>query len=255
MNLTDKNIIVSGASSGMGLYMTEYLLNQGCNVMALYRSSEKFKTNLGEMISHPHLFPFQVDLTQAEMCENVFKAISEKFTQIDGLVNFAGAWTYGDILELETSEWDFALNQNLKTTFLANKYAIQEMLKSNSSGSIVNVASVLALIGMTNSIAYSSAKAAVVQMTKNLAVDFGKNQIRVNCICPGLVDTPMTQNVFQDKEWVEKIEKYYPLGRLGKVEDIAPIVAFLLSDLSSWITGVVIPVDGGFSIASDIPEP
>jgi NAD(P)-dependent dehydrogenase (short-subunit alcohol dehydrogenase family) len=163
---------------------------------------------------------------------------------VDGLVNCAGVAQRFALADQEETGWDAVMDVNLKGSYLCAKEAIVRM---KDGGSIVHLSSAVALIGVRNRAVYTATKGALVALTRNMALDYAGRGIRVNCICPGFARTGLTAGIFADPARKEKIEAMHPMGRMGEPEDIAKAALFLLSDDASWITGVALPVDGGFS--------
>jgi NAD(P)-dependent dehydrogenase (short-subunit alcohol dehydrogenase family) len=183
--------------------------------------------------------------------EQVRRAI-EPIGRLDAVINSAGIARRFAVCEQDASGWDEVMRVNLRGTFLVSKYAIEKMI--DRGGSIVHMASVVGLTGVRNRSAYVASKGGVIALTRNMALDYAKNRIRVNCLCPGFTKTPLIQGLMNDGERLAKITALHPLGRLGNPEDIGHAVVFLVSDESTWITGQSIAVDGGFTAghATDI---
>jgi NAD(P)-dependent dehydrogenase (short-subunit alcohol dehydrogenase family) len=171
-----------------------------------------------------------------------------KFGKIDILQNNAGIAVRHPVTEEDEANWDKCMAVNLKSVFLCSKHAIPHML--NRGGSIVNMASVTGMVGVRNRSAYSASKGAIVALTRNMALDYARFQIRVNCVCPGFTRTPLIKGLLADPEKERRLVATHPLGRLGTPEDIANAIVFLASDLSSWITGQALAVDGGFGVGA-----
>jgi len=171
-----------------------------------------------------------------------------KFGKIDILQNNAGIAVRHPVTEEDEANWYKCMAVNLKSVFLCSKHAIPHML--NRGGSIVNMASVTGKVGVRNRSAYSASKGAIVALTRNMALDYARFQIRVNCVCPGFTRTPLIKGLLADPEKERRLVATHPLGRLGTPEDIANAIVFLASDLSSWITGQALAVDGGFGVGA-----
>lgn len=175
-------------------------------------------------------------------------AVLETFGQIDVLVNAAGVSSFGPVHVLETDEWDRALDINLKGSYLTSKYALPNMLE-RGTGSIVHIASVEGLVGISGQAAYNASKGGVVLLTKNMALDYSPAGVRVNCVCPGGVETAMTAMLKTEglRAIGEKLEKFHLLGRFARPEEIANAILFLASDEASFVTGSSLVVDGGYT--------
>jgi NAD(P)-dependent dehydrogenase (short-subunit alcohol dehydrogenase family) len=165
--------------------------------------------------------------------------------RIDVLVNAAGVATFGSAHELDAAEWDRVLDINLKGSYLTAKHVLPGMME-RGSGSIIHVASVEGLDGLTSQLAYNASKGGVVLMTKNMALDYAPHGIRVNCLCPGLIETPMTAPVQDIAEIREQMRSFHALGRFGRPEEVAAAALFLASDDASFVTGHPLVVDGGW---------
>ena len=192
----------------------------------------------------------QADVSSAKDCENVVRAAMSTYGRIDILYNNAGVGfssplSMGDILNTPEEDWDRVLAINLKSMFLMCKYAIPEMIKTGG-GSIVNTASIAALIGSEAAHAYTASKGGMIALGRALAVEFGPRNIRVNMICPGAIDTPMIAPVVDPLKKAGQAFMTSPIRRLGTPEDIANCALYLASDESTFVTGATFVVDGGF---------
>jgi NAD(P)-dependent dehydrogenase (short-subunit alcohol dehydrogenase family) len=191
---------------------------------------------------------FAGDLVREEDIRAGVAEIFSKVGNIDILRNNAGVAVRHPVAEQDEGGWDRCMAVNLKGTFLCSKHVIPHML--NRGGSIINISSVTRIVGVRNRSAYSASKGAIVALTRNMALDYARFQIRVNCVCPGFTATPLISGLLRDPEKRSRLIGMHPLGRLGTVEDIANAVVFLASDLSSWITGQAFAVDGGFGVGA-----
>jgi NAD(P)-dependent dehydrogenase (short-subunit alcohol dehydrogenase family) len=220
------------------------LAREGANVAIVdiaAEAGEQLAAELGragaEASYHDH------DVTDAGAWTELVAAVEQRHGPIGVLVNNAGVQVRSVGIEADDDEWAKVTGINQRGVFLGMRAVIPSMVQSGG-GSIVNVASVAALVGMTGSIPYQASKAAVLGLTRGAAVSYGRDRIRVNAICPGLVVTGMTQSA--SAEAVEALKAKIPLGRDGQPEEISAAVVFLASDESSYITGVALPIDGGF---------
>jgi NAD(P)-dependent dehydrogenase (short-subunit alcohol dehydrogenase family) len=175
----------------------------------------------------------------------------DAFGGLDALFNNAGTIRPGTAVKLPEEDWDLVLSVNVKSVFLGAKHAVPAMVE-RGGGTIVSTASVSGLAGDPAGVAYGASKAAVINLTRNLAVDHARQGIRVNCICPGAIDTPPVGRMLADPDARSRAERAHPLGRIGRPEDIAAAAAWLCSDESSWITGQALVVDGGLSAQSHL---
>ncbi len=249
ISLDGKIAIVTGGSSGIGLASTELLAEAGATVVILdinesegIKAVEKIKKSGGKS---KFLF---CDVSTDSDCKKTIQAIHKEFGRIDVLFNNAGVMRRKNIVNLEEKDWDLMINVNLKSVYLLSRYVIPIMIEGKG-GSIINNGSGWGIKGGPNAVAYCAAKGGVVNMTRAMAIDFGKQGIRVNCVCPGDVDTPLLRGEAKqlglDVEEFMKEAADRPLGRVGDVKDVAHAVLYLASDLSSWVTGTFLIVDGG----------
>jgi len=190
------------------------------------------------------------DISREQDCKNIVKKTVEKYGRIDILYNNAGVWLAGKgdgpSPDLQEEIWDKVININLKGTYLMCKYVMPEMVKTGHGGSIINVASTAAFRAGTSTFdAYAASKGGIISLSKTMASTWGPENIRVNVICPGIIFTAMTKDSFTN-EAMEFWNKHLPLGRLGKPEEVSELALFLSSDESSYMTGAVILVDGGY---------
>lgn len=237
----EKVAVVTGGASGIGLATTKKLLSEGANVIILdLKMDEEIINSLGETALY-----LKCDVSNEENVKNCIEEIIRKFDHIDYLVANAGiGGSASKPHEVSMDEWNKVISVNQTGIFLLNKYVINEMLK-NGKGAIVNTSSMYGLVGSTTSFAYSASKGAINQMTRSLALTYARDNIRVNAIAPGYVDTPILSMVPDNIK--EAMGNELPIGRLGKDTEIANLICYLLSDDASFITGAIIPIDGGFT--------
>ena len=237
----EKVAVVTGGASGIGLATTKKLLSEGANVVILdLKMDEEIINSLGENVLY-----LKCDVSNEENVKNCIEEIIKKFDHIDYLVANAGiGGSASKPHEVSMDEWNKVISVNQTGIFLLNKYVINEMLK-NGKGAVVNTSSMYGLVGSTTSFAYSASKGAINQMTRSLALTYARDNIRVNAIAPGYVDTPILSMVPDNIK--ETMGNELPIGRLGKDTEIANLICYLLSDDASFITGAIIPIDGGFT--------
>ena len=237
----EKVAVVTGGASGIGLATTKKLLSEGANVVILdLKMDEEIINSLGENVLY-----LKCDVSNEENVKNCIEEIIKKFNHIDYLVANAGiGGSASKPHEVSMDEWNKVISVNQTGIFLLNKYVINEMLKSGK-GAVVNTSSMYGLVGSTTSFAYSASKGAINQMTRSLALTYARDNIRVNAIAPGYVDTPILSMVPDNVK--KAIGNELPIGRLGKDTEIANLICYLLSDDASFITGAIIPIDGGFT--------
>lgn len=250
MRLNGKVAIITGSSSGIGRATAILFAKEGAKVVVNYSHSEDEANEVVETIkkSGGEAIAIKADVSdEAAIIEMVDKTI-KKYKKIDILYSNAGIEFTKPVTVTSVEEWDKVLTINLRGMFLCAKHVIPKMIE-NGGGSIVNTSSGAALIGQPNLSAYSASKGGVLSLTRVLAVEYAQNKIRVNCICPGAIDTPMLRRFINSspdpKETERQLAMIHPLGRLGKPEEIAHAALYLASDESSFVTGHALIVDGG----------
>jgi len=243
ISLSGKVALVTGGSSGIGRAIALKLSQAGAKIAIL---DIKECEGLLDEIGRDNAKFYKCDVTSAEEVRETVRRVYEDFGRIDIVVNAAGVIIRKDTVETSEEEWDKVLNVNLKGPFLVSKYSIPLM---RGGGSIVNIASGWGLKGGPKAVAYCASKGGLINMTRAMAIDHGKDGIRVNCVAPGDVDTPMLRSEAEQlgMSWEDFLKEAVnrPLARIGKPEDIANAVLFLVSDMASWITGATLVVDGG----------
>ncbi|TCO05994.1 SDR family NAD(P)-dependent oxidoreductase [Natronoflexus pectinivorans] len=248
--MTKKVFLITGGSSGIGLAAGEVLANEGNHVISMSRSMDKVERAINEQPNLKGKLDFiTADVANREDVEKVYHYINEKFGLLHGIVNSAGVIAVGSLETVSIEDWQKMMDVNLTGPFMLVKTMLPLLRKANGA-SVVNISSIAGLRPGT-SIAYSVSKAGLDMLTRFLAGDLGPYNIRVNSVNPGLVKTNIhfDNNIVQTKEqyeeMVEKARLRHPLRRVGRKDDIASIIRFLMSDESSWISGAIIPVDGG----------
>jgi 3-oxoacyl-[acyl-carrier protein] reductase len=243
-NLENKNIIVTGASGGIGNSIIKKLNEAGANILASGTKIEKLE-ELKKKFENIKILKF--DISQSDKIEEfVENATNELGGSLDGIVNNAGITQDNLAIRMSLDEWQKVININLTSTFLMSKFAIKKMLK-NKSGKIVNITSVVGHTGNLGQANYTASKAGIVAMSKSLAIEYAKKNINVNCISPGFIKTAMTDKI--DEKFKEVIVSKIPSARLGEPDDIANAVLFLSSDQSNYINGETLHVNGGMYMA------
>ena len=243
--LENKNIIVTAAGQGIGRATAIAYSKEGANVTAT-DINEKTLKSLNE--EFPNIKVGTLDSTKNDAINNFFS----KIDKVDVLFNAVGYVHHGTIMECEEKDWDFSFNVNVKSMYLMIKEILPKMIKQNK-GNIINVSSIVSsLRGLPNRFVYGATKAAIVGLTKSIAADFIKSNIRCNAIAPGTVHTPSWEDRVAAAPDPVKAKKDFiarqPMGRLATAEEIAALAVYLASDESDFITGVVHPIDGGMSI-------
>ena len=243
-NLENKNIIVTGASGGIGNSIIKKLNETGANILASGTRIEKLE-ELKKKYEKIKIVKF--DISQSEKIEEfIDNATNELGGSLDGIINNAGITEDNLAIRMSLEEWQKVININLTSTFLLSKFAIKKMLK-NKSGKIVNITSVVGHTGNLGQANYTASKAGIVAMSKSLAIEYAKKNININCISPGFIKTAMTDKI--DEKFKEVIISKIPSARLGEPDDIANAVLFLSSDQSNYINGETIHVNGGMYMA------
>ena len=243
-DLKNKNIIVTGASGGIGNSIIKRLSDYGANILASGTKMEKLE-ELKSKFNKIKILKFDIS-NNDKIEEFIDKAASELEGSLDCLVNNAGITQDNLAIRMSLDEWKKVIDINLTSTFLMSKFAIKKMLK-NKSGKIINITSVVGHTGNLGQSNYTASKAGIVAMSKSLAIEYAKKNININCISPGFIKTAMTEKI--DDKYKEIIISKIPSARLGEPEDIANAVIFLASNQSNYINGETLHVNGGMYMA------
>ena len=246
MKLAGKIAIVTGGSRGIGFAIAKTLSENGATVVITSKDSEKIKK---AELKISNAFGITCNIKKKMEVQNVVNQTIEKFGKLDILVNNAGIFPkIKQLHEIDEDEWNEVLDVNLTGQFRFTKEAIPYLQKT--SGCIINISSDAGLKAYEgfNVDAYSASKAALIVLTKCWALEYAKDKIRINCICPGVVDTDMTKPFLKNQKDIEFMNNEHPLGRIGKPEEIGKAVLYFASDDASWVTGAILTVDGGESI-------
>lgn len=245
MKLKDKRAIITGGSRGIGKAIVEEFLAEGCSVVFTYQSSEEKAKELVNQFSNSKVFSFKADASNFSEAEATVKFALEKLGGVDILVNNAGITRDNLLLRMSENDFDDVIAANLKSVFNFSKAVTPYMIKQRY-GRIINVSSVVALIGNPGQTNYVASKAGVLGFTKSMARELSSRNINVNAVAPGFIETDMTKNLNETQR--ELMIKNIPLGRPGLPEDVAKVVRFLTSADADYITGQVIAVDGGMTM-------
>jgi NAD(P)-dependent dehydrogenase (short-subunit alcohol dehydrogenase family) len=248
--LKNKIAVITGAGSGIGRACAIALAHEGANV-ALVGRRKSLLENVAREIGDSALV-LTADVSQQKDIARVVEHTASHFGAINVLLNNAGVLHMGTAEQITEAQWDETFNVNVRGLWLLSRAVLPHMRKV-AGGSIINMASVLGINGARNRASYAPSKGAVVLLTKCMAIDHGREHIRVNAICPSFVETDLTAAVLRNSPDPEKVRTdriaLHPIGRLGQPEDIAALAVYLASDESSWVTGATFPVDGGYLAA------
>jgi 2-deoxy-D-gluconate 3-dehydrogenase len=245
-SLQGRVAIVTGGSSGLGKAIAESFIEQGVSVVLVDMNESKnaaVAAALGE-----RCIAFPADVRKEELAEAAVALAIERFGKLDILVNCAGIARGAPFLEIKTQDWHDVLDTHLTGSMLWGRTAARAMVAQGTGGKIINVGSMTSVFGVEGAIDYAAAKSGMIGLTRSQAVALGPHNIQVNAIMPGWIITPMTTQEFQDGPIGQGITKRTPAGRWGNPPEVAGPVSFLASPASDFVTGIALPIDGGFSI-------
>lgn len=248
MRLKDKVAIVTGGGTSIGRAIALMFAREGASVVVNGRRPGPIESTAKEIQAlGGRALAVSADVTKVAEVQRLIRSTVDTFGRLEVLVNNAGVLTSRtSATECRDEDWQKMLEGNLTSVFLCSKYALPELIRSK--GNIVNIASIVGVMGMTNRAAYSAAKGGVVILTKEMALDYAPHGVRVNAICPAFVETDINREYLAQLKRTGKFEevvKRHPLGRLGRPDDVASAALYLASDEASWVTGVALLVDGG----------
>ena len=243
INFKDKKILITGATGGIGKALVKKFLSLDGNVLATGTKIEKLDSLKKEF---PKINILKFDISDHSKIEEFIENVSSQLTGLDVLVNNAGINMDNLSLRMKDEEWKKVIDINLGSTFFLCKYAIKKMLK-NKYGRIVNITSIVGHTGNLGQSNYAASKAAIIAMSKSLAIEYAKKNITINCVSPGFIQSKMTDNIVESIKAV--LTSRIPMSKLGTGEDVSNTVAFLSSDAASYITGETIHVNGGMYMA------
>jgi NAD(P)-dependent dehydrogenase (short-subunit alcohol dehydrogenase family) len=245
--LNDKTAIITGAGSGIGRACALAFAREGARVALVGRRRDRLDEVARTLGDSAFVLP--ADVSRSDEIERVVERTAQHFGGVNVLLNNAGVLHIGTAEQITEQQWDETFNTNVRGLWLLSRAVLATMRKVGG-GSIINMASVLGINGAADRATYAPSKGAVVLLTKCMAIDHGHENIRVNAICPSFVETELTAAVIQQAPDPKSVRaeriRVHPIGRLGKPEDIAGLAVYLASDESSWVTGAVFPVDGGY---------
>ena len=244
MRLKDKTAIITGGGTGIGLATARAFCKEGAKVILFGRRKEKLEKAVEKLGGSAIIV--QGDMTNNNDLDKLINETLHNFKKIDILVNNAGLFNGSPLHEISDSQWDEIMDINIRSVFQLTRRVLPAML-SQKYGSIIHISSILGLIAVPQVAAYNVSKGALNQFSRSIAVEYGSSGIRSNSICPGLIATDMTADLMKDVDLMKEWSKDYPIGRFGKPEDVANACLYLASDESSFVTGITLPVDGGFT--------
>ena len=244
MRLKDKTAIITGGGTGIGLATARAFCQEGAKVILFGRRKEKLEKAVEKLGGSAIIV--QGDMTNNNDLDQLINETLHNFQKIDILVNNAGLFNSSPLHEISDSQWDEIMDINIRSVFQLTRRVLPAML-SQKYGNIIHISSILGLIAVPQVAAYNVSKGALNQFSRSIAVEYGSSGIRSNSICPGLIATDMTADLMKDADLMKEWSKEYPIGRFGKPEDVANACLYLASDESSFVTGITLPVDGGFT--------
>jgi len=249
--LAGKVALITGGGTGIGRAIAVAFAREGASVAIAGRRLEKVKDVAAEIDKQGiRALPLVCDVTRAKEADHAVAETVRKFGKVNVLVNNAGTLSVSTVDTISEEDWDRVITVNLKGPFLMSRAALREFRKAGG-GTIVNIGSVLGLVAMKDRAAYCASKGGVTLLTKAMALDHAHENVRVNCVCPSIVETELVKGLFNDSEQGRRLrqsrEGIIPLGRFGKPADVAELAVYLASEESSWLTGAAIPLDGGLT--------
>ena len=248
-NLKGKVAVITGASSGLGKQMTKAFANQGADLVILARRLDRLEELKKELEgTGVKILPIKCDVTSTDDINNAAMMAEKEFGHVDILINCAGSSKDKGVLDMADDEWDFTIETDLTSVFKMTR-AFANIMKKNNYGRVINIASMYGMVGNDEipTIAYHSSKGGVVNFTRAAAAELAKYNITVNCICPGYFYTELTTQVLDTDRFQEFAKTHVPMKRYGKEGELNAGAIFFASDEASYVTGVILPIDGGYT--------
>ena len=248
-SLKNRVVVITGASSGLGMQMARGFAAQGADLVITARRIERLENLAQELrATGVRCLPVKCDVTKSDEVDAVAAKAEAEFGKVDVLVNCAGAAANAGVLKMTDEEWDFTLSTDLTSVFYVTR-AFANIMKKHSYGRIINIASIYGLVGnpAIDTVAYHASKGGVVNFTRAVAAELAKYNITCNAICPGYFATELTEETLKTEEFTAYMKATVPLGRYGKEGELNAGAIFLASDEASYVTGVILPIDGGYT--------
>lgn len=247
--LDGRVVVVSGASSGLGAQMARGFAGQGADLVITARRVEKLEALAEELRAMGvKCLPLKCDVTDSAMVDEVAAAVEKEFGKVDVLVNCAGSAKNAGVLNMTNEEWDFTVATDMSSVFYVTR-AFANLMKKNGYGRIINIASMYGMVGNTalDTVAYHTTKGGVINFTRAVAAELAKYNITCNAICPGYFETELTADTLKTDAFTAYMKATVPLGRYGVSGELNAGAIFLASDEASYVTGVILPIDGGYT--------
>ncbi len=248
MNNTEKNrqetAVITGGGSGIGRATAAALMNAGYKIALIDIKKEAVEETAESISTDGTVLAIQSDCTDSEQMQKAAEMVNQHFGSISTLICSAGKGAGGTVIEAEEQHWRTILDADLNSAYLSCRYFLPIIIESGG-GSVVHISSIGGLRGNWGGAAFTAAKAGLIGLTLNMAVAHAKENVRTNCICPGVIETPMTESWLSNSETRNHVISRHPVGRLGRAEEVAAVIRFIISPEASFVNGAVIPVDGG----------
>jgi NAD(P)-dependent dehydrogenase (short-subunit alcohol dehydrogenase family) len=251
--LQGKSALITGAASGIGLATAQWFCREGAAVVLADNQAGRVEEETAKLQAAGHqAVVASIDVTRSDEVRAAVATAVREFGRLDVLFANAGIGYTGDLVSTTDDDWDRVMGVNAKGVFVSCREAVRQMLaQSPAGGSVIINASISGLVGIPGQAPYGPSKGAVVEMTRQLAVEYAARGVRVNCVCPGTVDTVVLRTAMKmapdPQGFLDMLVAGHPIGRIGRAEEIAAAVAFLASDEASFVTGAILPVDGGYT--------